>query len=176
MRRRFTILAINAMRLMALIGVVLAFGSPVHAAGAQRIAGVGYFPADDECTDAEGMGSDFALTMTGDLVGCLYIFVAEYECSRSGTYRERGSEIFVGEYTGQMGQAGSFATDYLFTAKLGSCPDLDTEIFGRCQHPIVRGSGMGVFEGVTGRFDIKDDIDAGNFPYKGHLRWEGSFE
>jgi hypothetical protein len=30
---------------------------------------------------------------------------------------------------------------------------------------------MGDFEGVTGRFDIKDDLDAGNFPYKGHLRW-----
>ncbi|MGD8710920.1 MAG: hypothetical protein PVF40_11060, partial [Ectothiorhodospiraceae bacterium] len=65
---------------------------------------------------------------------------------------------------------------YLFTAKLGSCPNTQTEIFGRCQHPIEKGSGMGVFEGVVGRFDIKDDVEAGTFPYRGHLRWEDSFD
>ena len=45
------------------------------------------------------------------------------------------------------------------------------EIFGRCQHPIVAGSGTGVFEGVTGRLDFKDDIAAGNFPYRGHFKF-----
>jgi len=170
MRRRLTVLAISAVALMAL-GVVSTMGPSVYASGATRIGGIGYFadPSLGECVDdAEGNGSDFALRMTGDLEGCHYVFIADWECSPSGTYRERGTEIFVGRY---QGQSGTFATTYLATAKLGVCPDFATEIFGRCQHPIVRGSGTGVFEGATGRFDIKDDIEAGNFPYRGHLRW-----
>jgi hypothetical protein len=165
MTRRFTILS------LATVGIVcmaLATSTSVSAQGARPIDGVGYFAAPGECTDAEGNGSDFALRMTGDLEGCHYVFVLDWECSPSGTYRERGTEIFVGSYAGQQ---GTFGTTYLFSAKLGSCPDLTTEIWGRCQHPILRGSGLGVFEGVTGRFDIKDDIEAGDFPYKGHLRW-----
>ncbi len=165
MKRRLTILSLTT---MALISVVLTFNSPVNAGGAIQIEGVGFF-AETECIDPEGNGSDFALLMTGDLEGCLYVFVAEGTCQPSGTYRETGTEIFVGNYH-NVG-FGSFETNYLFTAKLEDCPDLATEIWGRCQHPIARGSGMGDFEGVTGRFDIKDDIEAGNFPYKGHLRW-----
>jgi hypothetical protein len=34
---------------------------------------------------------------------------------------------------------------------------------------MVKGSGEGVFEGATGRLDFKDDIDAGNYPYRGHF-------
>ena len=170
MKRRLTIFALT-MALVALISVVLTVSSPVRAGGATRIAGVAFFanPDADECVgDAEGNGSDFALKMTGDLEGCHYVFIADATCSPSGTYRETGTEIFVGEYNGQV---GTFATTYLFTAKLESCPDLATEIWGRCQHPIVRGTGTDDFEGVTGRFDIKDDLEAGNFPYRGHLRW-----
>jgi hypothetical protein len=155
---------------MALISVVLTFSTPVHAGGATRIEGIGYFAdPNNECiNDVEGNSSDFALLMTGDLQGCLYVFVADSTCQPSGTYRETGTEIFVGQYNGV---SGVFETAYLFTAKFGTCPDLATEIWGRCQHPIVRGSGLDGFDGVTGRFDIKDDIVAGNFPYKGHLRW-----
>ena len=167
MKRRLTILALT-MALVALINVVLTVSSPVHAGGATRIAGVAFFAAPGECTDPEGSSSDFALLMTGDLEGCHYVFIADATCSPSGTYRETGTEIFVGEYNGQF---GTFETTYLFTAKLESCPDLATEIWGRCQHPIIRGTGTDDFEGVTGRFDIKDDLDAGNFPYRGHLRW-----
>ena len=167
MKRRLTILAL-IMALVALISVALTVSSPVVAEGATRIAGVAFFATASECSDEEGFGSDFALKMTGDLEGCHYVFIADWTCSPSGTYRETGTEIFVGVYNGQV---GTFETTYLFTAKLESCPDLATEIWGRCQHPIVRGTGIDGFEGVTGRFDIKDDIDAGNFPYKGHLRW-----
>lgn len=165
MKQRLTILALTT---LTLISFVFTFSTPVNAGGATQIEGVGFF-AETECMDPEGHGSDFALLMTGDLEGCLYVFAAEWECSPSGTYRERGTEIFVGNYN-NVG-FGTFETAYLFSAKLGDCPDLATEIWGRCQHPIVRDSGMGDFEGVTGRFDIKDDLDAGNFPYKGHLRW-----
>ncbi len=153
---------------LAFFATVLTSGSPAYSQGATQINGVGFFADEGECNDAEGNGSDFALRMTGDLEGCHYVFVQDWACTPSGSYKESGTEIFVGEYDGNI---GSFSTTYLFTAKLGDCSDLATEIWGRCQHPIVRGSGMDDFEGVTGRFDIKDDIEAGNFPYKGHLRW-----
>jgi hypothetical protein len=168
MKRRLTVFGLTSMVLSALTSVVLTSNSSVLAEGAVRIGGIGYFAGEGECEDPQGEGADFALLMTGDLVGCHYVFIQEWECSPSGTYRERGTEIFVGSYDTRY---GTFETTYLFTAKLRSCPLLETEIWGRCQHPIARGSGMDGFEGVTGRFDIKDDIEAGNFPYKGHLRW-----
>ena len=82
-----------------------------------------------------------------------------------------GTETFVGLYNGAP---GTFKTTYLFTATYTDCANLVGEIVGRCQHPIVAGSGEGVFEGVTGRFDFKDDIESGNFPYRGHFRWATS--
>jgi hypothetical protein len=35
----------------------------------------------------------------------------------------------------------------------------------------VAGSGTGAFDGVRGRIDFKDDIEAGNFPYRGSLQF-----
>jgi hypothetical protein len=62
----------------------------------------------------------------------------------------------------------SFQTTYKFEAKYEGCAAdgayISAELKGRCQHPIVEGSGTGVFEGVTGRLDMKDDIEAGNYP------------
>lgn len=136
--------------------------------GATQISGISSFADVAECTeDSEGVGSDYALTMIGDLEGCLYAFVETSGCSPSGTYRETGTEIFVGTYNEME---GTFVTNYRFTAKYKDCPNLVEEIFGRCQHPIVEGSGTGDFAGVTGRFDIKDE-DPAAFPYRGHLRW-----
>jgi len=142
-----------------------------NAAGATQISGVGFFDATDACNSA-GQGAAYALTLTGDLEGCHYFFVDDFECSPSGTYREVGREYFVGTY---KGESGSFWTNYKFEAKYEGCAEngsyVGAEILGRCQHPIVTGSGTGVFEGVTGRLDFKDDIEAGNYPYTGHFRF-----
>lgn len=139
--------------------------------GATQIAGIGYYASSEEC-DYPGVGADFALGLTGDLEGCLYAFVDSYDCSPSGTYREEGREYFVGTYDGA---AGTFWTTYKFEAKFEGCTEdghfVGAEIFGRCQHPIVKGSGTGVFEGVEGRLDFKDDVESGTFPYRGHLRF-----
>lgn len=139
--------------------------------GATQISGIGYFDLDGECDDPEGQGSSYNLTMTGDLEGCHYVFVESAVCSAGGAYRETGTETFVGAYNGTT---GTFRTTYLFTATYTDCANLTGEIAGRCQHPIVAGSGEGVFEGVTGRLDMKDDIETGNFPYRGHFRWATS--
>lgn len=146
--------------------------TPALTSGATQISGVGFFAAPGECTDLEGSGSDFALRMTGDLAGCHYVFVEDAECSPSGTYRETGHEIFVGQYNGQP--PGTFRTTYRFTAKYEDCSNLTGEIVGRCEHPVIASSGEGAFEGVSGRIDFKDDIAAGNFPYRGHLRWSNA--
>lgn len=141
-------------------------------AGAQQISGVGVYAAPGECASPSGPAPSYAVRMTGDLEGCLYGFIDEFDCSPSGTYREEGREFFVGTYNGQ---AGTFWTTYKFEGKFEGCAangaPLGLEIFGRCQHPIVEDSGTGDFEGVTGRIDFKDDIEAGNFPYRGHLRF-----
>ena len=142
-----------------------------NAVGATQISGVAFFDAADPC-DSPGQGAAYAISMTGELEGCLYVFIDEFECSPSGTYREVGRELFVGTYNGG---SGSFLTAYKFEGKYEGCADdgsfVGAEILGRCQHPIVESSGEGVFEGVTGRIDFKDDIAAGNFPYRGHLRF-----
>jgi hypothetical protein len=103
------------------------------------------------------------------LEGCLYTFVGPHKSSPSGTYRETGTETFVGSYLDKG--SGTFETTYRFEAKYEDVDNLVGEQFGRCQHSIVEGSGTGIFEGVTGRIDFKDDVEAGNFPYRGHLQY-----
>ena len=143
--------------------------SASQSAGATQISGVGFYATAGEC-NYESQGAVYAIKMTGDLQGCLYAFIDDYECSPSGTYREEGREYFVGTYNGQ---SGTFWTTYRFEAKYEDCDGgpLGAEIFGRCQHPITEGSGTGVFNGVTGQINFRDDIEAGNFPYRSQLRW-----
>ena len=142
-----------------------------NSAGAIQISGVGFYATAGEC-DYESQGAAYAIKITGDLQGCLYAFIDDFECSPSGTYREEGREFFVGTYNGQT---GTFWTTYKFEAKYEGCSEsgapLGAEIFGRCQHPIVESSGTGVFNGVSGQINFKDDIEAGNFPYRGQLRF-----
>src|SRR5215207_11442202 len=149
---------------------VSAAPSPELAGGATQISGVGFYDddvIDVTCDDPEGAGADYALVMTGDLEeGCLYAFVETAVSSPSGTYRETGTELFVAS-----DGSGTFETTYRFEAKYDLAGE---EIFGRCQHPIVKGSGTGVFEGVTGILFFTDVIEAGTdpyFPYRGHLRY-----
>jgi hypothetical protein len=141
--------------------------------GAIHLSGAGYFDAIDACNTAE-QGADYTLTLTGDLVGCLFTFVDNYDCTPGGTYMELGREYFVGTYKGVY---GTFWTEYRFEAKYEGCAEdgsyLGAEIKGRCQHPITEGMGTGVFEGVTGRLDFKDVIEgeAITYVYRGHLKF-----
>jgi hypothetical protein len=140
-----------------------------NAEGAVQVSGVGFIYADDPC-NAIGQGYAYAISMTGDLEGCLYTLVDDYDCSPSGTYREVGREYFVGTYNGEY---GTFWTNYKFEAKYEGCAEngsyVGAEIKGRCQHPLATGSGTGVFEGAKGRIAFIDDIQAGNYPYTGHF-------
>ncbi len=161
---------------IALIALTAA-PSPALAGGATQISGVGVYAEGADCNDPEGVNDEgvaanYALVLDGDLKGCLYTFVETARSSPSGTYLETGYEVFVGSVA--SGGSGTFVTTYRFEAKYEDLSDPATEIFGRCQHPILKGSGTGVFEGVTGILFFTDVIEAGNdpyFPYRGHLRW-----
>ena len=165
MKRRFTIWALTAVTMMALISGVLA--GPPPAEGAKQISGIGYYAEAGACTDPQGEGASYVLTLTGSLTGCHYVFVENSKCTAGGTYTETGTETFVGTYDGQP---GTFSTTYVFTAKYADCNARAGEVEGRCQHPFIHGSGTGVFQGVReARLDMRDDVGAGNFPYRGHL-------
>lgn len=167
MNRRISIQAFTAyFAVLALVGSVFAMPSTSRDGAVQQISGVGAYAAPGECTDPEGDGSDYVLLMTGSISGCDYTFVESARCSAGGAYFETGTETFVGTLDGEF---GTFRTQYVFTATYRDCPSFVGEIAGRCEHPIVAGSGTGVFEGVKGRFDMRDDVEEGNFPYRGHL-------
>jgi hypothetical protein len=167
MKRRFITSALTALTMMVLISAVVATPSPKRSQGATQISGIGSFAAEGACTDPQGDGASYMYTLTGDLTGCHYVFIETSRCLESGAYYESGTETFVGTYNGQP---GTFTTNYVFTAKYADCTAFTGETAGRCQHPFVNGSGTGVFEGVKeARIDMKDDVEAGNFPYRGHL-------
>lgn len=141
--------------------------------GVSRVRGVGFYGTPDVCNPAS-QGATYSVIMTGDLEGCLYAFVDEFKCLGNGYYFEKGREYFVGTY---KGKSGTFRTTYNFEAKFEGCNGDGTpaglEIFGLCQHPLVEGSGQGVFKGATGRLDFVDNVKATpiNFPYIGTLKF-----
>jgi hypothetical protein len=163
-KRPLTILALATLAVAAFVGVASAAPSQALAGGVTQISGVAFFDEADTC-DSASVGADFALLMTGDLKGCLYTFVETPESSPSGTYRETGTELFVASEG-----AGSFETTYRVEAKFEDVANLAGVIFERCQHPIAEGSGTGIYEGVSGQLFFKNDVEAGNYSYKGHLR------
>lgn len=107
------------------------------------------------------------LLLSGSLQGCWYTEIDTSKTTPSGVYLEAGREVFVGHLNG--GPSGVFTTTYKFEGKFA--PD-GTEIFGRCQHPLVAGSGTGGFAGATGRLDFKDIVADGgdvSYVYRGHI-------
>ncbi len=160
--KRFIYLPVMIVLLLALI-----LPSSALAAGATTFSGIATWPSEGQCTDLDGFS--YVVVMTGDLQGCHYTFVDTATCSPGGAYNETGHEMFIGTYNGQP---GTFETTYRFTAKYNNCTDFK-ELQGRCQHPLVDGSGTGVFEGMTGRLDMRDHNEAGvplYFPYRGYLQ------
>jgi hypothetical protein len=147
---------------------VSAAPSPELAGGATQISGDAVLDNAEDPVCAPVPGYEYALVMRGDFKGCLYTHVETYVSSPSGTYRETGTELFVGSY---LGESGTFTTTYRFEAKYEDVDALSGEIFGRCQHPIVEGSGTGIFEGVSGILLFKDEVESGTFFYRGHLRY-----
>src|SRR5215212_704990 len=88
---------------------VSAAPSPALAGGATQISGYAYFddPDPEVAACAPVVGYEYALVMYGALEGCLYTHVETAVSSPSGTYRETGTELFVGSWGDE---SGTFAT------------------------------------------------------------------
>lgn len=156
--------AIKAVLVASLASVPLMLTTPANAA-MDQISGVGVLDTEDQCNDAvESDFMDFTMVMTGDLEGCWYTKIETVRTTPSGVYLETGEEIFIGSLDG--GPAGTFTTTYKFEAKFAAD---GSEIHGRCQHPIVDGSGTGGFQGASGRLNFKDIVETGEYLYKGHI-------
>ena len=127
--------------------------------------------ADPNECDYVSQGATYGLRLTGDLKGCIYTFITYSECI-NGLYYEEGKEHFVGTYKGEPGE---FWTSYRALGKYEGCTDgtaySGAEIMGFCQHPLVKGSGTGVFEGATGQYFMIDNVKKGEFPYEGHIKF-----
>lgn len=157
----------KALVILAAIVTMLGIVSTPAAAQNTQVGGIGLLvaPGEGDCDDVEHAGADYAIAVSGDLVGCIYGYVtlARFH-ENSGTYQERADEVFVGSW-GSL--TGTFDMVENFTGKFD--PETGDQVFGRCKHPITTGSGTGDFEGITGRLDFTDDVAAGNIPYRGHL-------
>jgi len=143
----------------ALSTLIMASGNVALATGdgSTRISGNSTF------ADCGVDGSDFGILMTGDLQGCLSIFVKGYSCREVNGfahYTERGREAFVGSLRGKHGR---FTTNYTVDAAYASgfCDSLDfsLELSGSCIHHIH--GKTGVFadrEGVFTLFDVITNV------------------
>lgn len=168
----------------AIATVTLASGSTAQANGDKEIAITG----NSMFSDCGAAGSDFGLLMTGDLKGCLSIFIQSYTCNELADfdhYTERGRESFVGTWRGKQGR---FATRYSVDAAYGKgfCQTLDyaLELSGSCTHHIDGRSGVFAdADGVFTLFDVITNVTgdpltgaftpgtgANNFLYYGSIR------
>ncbi|GHF64606.1 hypothetical protein HNQ07_004677 [Deinococcus metalli] len=133
-----------------------------------QISGTGAFVAiGSTCPLFPGFEDYPPLLLSGSLQGCWYTDIDSIKTTPSGVYLETGREVFVGTLNG--GPSGTFTTGYRFEGKFA--PD-GTELHGRCEHPIVAGSGTGGFAVATGRVDFKDIVtDPANiyYVYRGHI-------
>ena len=116
-----------------------------------------------DCTPPEAAGTAPAdtgdyppLDMDGSLDGCWYTYVSDAKENPSGTYKETGTELFVGCLNGTT--CGEFTTTCTFTGKFTSSLE---EIHGRCQHPVTGTTGG--FAGMSGVIQFADDVDTGIF-------------
>ena len=137
-----------------------------------QISGRGVFDVSGSiCSGPPSGYADFVdyppLVLSGSLQGCWYtkVDIFKNNGAPSGIYLEAGREIFVGSLNG--GPTGVFTTTYKFEGKYDPFPS--TEVRGRCQHPLVAGSGTGGFAGATGRLDFKDIVADGSYIYRGHI-------
>lgn len=172
----------------AVSAVIMASGGTASATHDEsfRISGNSTF------SDCGVEGSDFALLFTGDLKGCLSIFVQGYTCKEVkgfAHYTERGREAFVGKWRGQQGRfTTTYTVDAAYAQGFCSSFDFSLELSGSCIHKMTGKSG--VFTGTEGEYTMFDvitnvtgdpvtgEFTAGsggnNFLYSGRIRYTSS--
>ena len=163
MRRIKLTLLVGCAAAVAVVAVQAAAGaSATVVRGDQLLAGA------SDCPGANA----FTYRMAGDLIGCWYTDSGDVRnATPSGVVTVSGAEHFVGclntngNQTCDPGEPyGGFNTTYTFTGKYAASGE---EIHGRCQHPIVGGTGG--FAGASGVLSFTDIPSEGRFPYHGPI-------
>ena len=141
----------------ALASMMLAGGSTALASGDNKTV---FVSGNSTFSDCGLPGSDFAISLTGDLKGCWSAFVEDLKCKELEHYDlvfEEGREVFVGEFRGKQGR---FRTTYKFEGAYakGYCQSFNgsLEVGGGCKHRINGGSR--VFEDAEGLITFFDVI------------------
>ena len=149
--------------LMLFVSASSVAAAPTITMGNTQISGVGVFTNTAECP-ADSPNVYPPIKLTGGLVGCWYTDTVEVlHFTHNGAYQERGTETFIGCLSDGT-TCGTFKTEYKFTARYAAD---GSELHGHCEHPVV--SGTGDFAGITGQVNFKDDVQTGEFFYKGHF-------
>jgi len=181
---------------IALASVMLAGGSAALAGGDKVGGGAAsagghkkpvFVSGNSTASDCGLPGSDWAISLTGDLKGCWSAYIQDYRCKELQDYAlyfEEGREVFVGKFRGKQGR---FRTTYTLEAAYakGLCQSFDftTQVGGGCTHRVFGGSRVfadakglikfiDVVTGVTGD-PVTGEFDAGtggnNFLYYGRI-------
>jgi hypothetical protein len=184
---------------IALASTMLASGSAASAGGDKEggsaaLAGGNKKPVfvsgNSTLSDCGLPRSDFAIALTGDLVGCWSTFIQDHKCKELQDYDlyfEKGREVFAGKFRGEQGR---FRTKYTFEGAYakGFCQSFDPtlEVGGGCKHRITGGSRVfadarglikfiDVIAGVTGDA-MTGEFQAGtggnNFVYYGRIDFD----
>lgn len=148
-----------------LAAALLVGANPVLAADTTITVSGDSVPSD--CGAAKSPSA--ATELTGNLEGCLAIFVQHFNCRAMNGF-DFSTELGREEFEGTLdGKPIKFDTQYVFTAlwPTGSCPApaVEAEIAGGCVHYL---SGEGV-QGVIRFYDIIPTVGKGasNFFYEG---------
>ena len=189
---------------IARILIAIALATVMLAGGSTAVAGVDktgghktgghnksvFVSGNATASDCGLPGSDWAISLTGDLEGCWSAYTKEFKCLELDDYDlgiEKGREVFVGTYKGQQGRLRTTYTVEAAYAK-GFCQSLDftLEVAGGCTHKISGVSGvfddakglikfLDVITGVTGD-PVTGEFQAGtggnNFPYYGRIDFD----
>lgn len=167
MKRVGTNLAMMQRSAALFAAAMLAGAGPAAADGLTTVVSGDSFPS--ECGKAKQ--PSFSTELTGDLTGCMAIFVEHLNCREMNGFAfttELGREEFEGEL---KGEPIKFDTQYAFEATwpTGSCPEpaVEQEITGGCVHRI---SGDGVV-GLIRFYDVMPVVGKGgtHFFYEGSL-------
>jgi hypothetical protein len=154
--------------LVTVLAVALLVAAPASAEGAGQVSG-----NQTPVAACDGSTSLGTYAMDGSLIGCW--FTDSFDVVRehaSGTVQVTGTEHFDGCL--DLGGDGSCSGDpegtLSFSFQFSGKFDLVTsaEIRGRCQHPIL--SGTGGFATASGVITFKDDVVTGIAPYRGNVR------
>ena len=183
-----------ALASMMLVGGSAALAGGDKAGGNAALAGGDKKPVfvsgNSTASDCGLPGSDWAISLTGDLEGCWSSFIEDDQCKELQDYDlyiEKGREVFVGKFRGEQGR---FRTTYTFEAAYakGVCQsgDFTLEVGGGCKHKVIGGSGVfadaeglikfiDVITGVTGdptTGEFQAGTGGNNFLYYGRIDFD----